>query len=185
MPTAAKSTASRKPKIIVKNSRIHGRGVYAGRPLKKGERVIEYKGELISWKECDRRPPSDPDDPHHTFFFSLSDGKHVIDAAVGGNAAKWINHSCAPNCEAEEDDDANRVFIVTKREIKTGEELNYDYGLIMDGRITAQEKKNYECRCGSKACRGTMLDIKPKRKQAKTAPKKASKKAAKKAAKAK
>jgi len=178
MSTAAKSRPARKPKIVVRNSRIHGRGVYAGRKLAKGERVIEYKGELISWKECDRRPPSDPDDPHHTFFFSLSDGKHVIDAAVGGNAAKWINHSCEPNCEAEEDDDENRVFIVTKREIKTGEELNYDYGLIMDGRITAQEKKNYACRCGSPKCRGTMLDVKPKRKKSKSAAKKKAKQAA-------
>ena len=133
-PAAARNAIpSRKPKIVVKISRIHGRGVYAGRKLKKGERVVEYKGELITWKECDRRPPSDPSDPHHTFFFSLSDGKHVIDAAVGGNAAKWINHSCQPNCETEEDDDARRVFIVALRDIKAGEELNYDYGLIMDG----------------------------------------------------
>jgi len=163
MPTrssATPSTPARKPKIIVKNSRIHGRGVYAGRKLKKGERVVEYKGELISWKECDRRPPSDPDDPHHTFFFSLSDGKHVIDASVGGNAAKWINHSCDPNCETEEDDEGRHVYIVTLRDIKAGEELNYDYGLIVDERITPTLKKNHECRCGAKTCRGTMLALK-------------------------
>ncbi len=124
-PTPA---AARQPKIIVKNSRVHGRGVYAGRKLAKGERVIEYKGELISWKECDRRPPSDPDDPFHTFFFSLSDGKHVLDASVGGNDARWINHSCNPNCETEEDDEARRVFVVTTRDVNAGEELNYDYG---------------------------------------------------------
>jgi len=162
MPATANSTTRRKPKIVVKNSRIHGRGVYAGRKIAKGERVIEYKGELITWKECDRRPPSDPDDPHHTFFFSLSDGKHVIDAAVGGNAAKWINHSCEPNCEAEEDDEDNRVFIVALRDIKAGEELNYDYGLITDERMTPAVKKNYACRCGSKGCRGTMLALKSK-----------------------
>jgi SET domain-containing protein len=177
MPTrntaaARKATPASKPKIVVKNSRIHGRGVYAGRKLAKGERVVEYKGELITWKECDRRPPSDPDDPHHTFFFSLSDGKHVIDAAVGGNAAKWINHSCDPNCETEEDDEGQRVFIVALRDIKAGEELNYDYGLIMDGRITAQEKKNYACHCGTRKCRGTMLDLKPKGKAAKKAARK-------------
>lgn len=164
---AAPASASRSSKILVKNSPVHGRGVYAARDLKKGERVVEYKGELITWKECDRRPPSDPDDPYHTFFFSLSDGKHVIDAAVGGNAAKWINHSCSPNCETEEDDDARRVFIVTTREVKAGEELNYDYGLIIDERITPTLKKNYECRCGSKNCRGTMLALKSKPKAAK------------------
>lgn len=173
--TATKPAAARKPKIVVKNSRIHGRGVYAGRKLAKGERVIEYKGELITWKECDRRPPSDPDDPHHTFFFSLSDGKHVIDAAVGGNAAKWINHSCEPNCEAEEDDEDNRVFIVALRDIKAGEELNYDYGLITDERITPTVKKNYECRCGSKDCRGTMLALKSKKKPAKSSKRKTAK----------
>jgi uncharacterized protein len=159
VPTPA---AARQPKIIVKNSRVHGRGVYAGRKLAKGERVIEYKGELISWKECDRRPPSDPDDPYHTFFFSLSDGKHVIDASVGGNAARWINHSCNPNCETEEDDEAPRVFVVATRDINPGEELNYDYGLVIDERMTPTLKKNYECRCGSKNCRGTMLALKSK-----------------------
>ena len=174
--TAAKPAAARKPRIVVKNSRIHGRGVYAGRKLAKGERVIEYKGELITWKECDRRPPSDPDDPNHTFFFSLSDGKHVIDAAVGGNAAKWINHSCEPNCEAEEDDEDNRVFIVTLRDIRPGEELNYDYGLITDERITPTVKKNYECRCGSKDCRGTMLALKSKKKPAKSSKRKTAQK---------
>lgn len=180
--STAPKPAARQPKIIVKNSRIHGRGVYAARNLKKGERVIEYKGELISWKECDRRPPSDPDDPFHTFFFSLSDGKHVIDASVGGNDARWINHSCNPNCETEEDDEARRVFVVTTRDVNAGEELNYDYGLIIDERITPTLKQNYECRCGARNCRGTMLALKSKPK-AKTAAKKAADKAANKAAK--
>jgi hypothetical protein len=172
-PRAAAATGRR---IAVRNSPIHGRGVYAARALAKGEKVIEYKGEFITWKECDRRPPSDPNDPHHTFFFSLSDGKHVIDAAVGGNAARWINHACNPNCETEEDADGRRVFIMARRNINAGEELNYDYGLIIDERITPTVKKNYECRCGARNCRGTMLALKSK-------PKKAAKKAAKKTAK--
>jgi uncharacterized protein len=163
--TAKKSSASRRPKISVRNSRIHGRGVYAARRIAKGERVIEYKGEIITWKEADRRPPSDPDDPHHTFFFSLDDGKHVIDAAVDGNAARWINHSCDPNCETEEDDDEDRVYIVALRDIRPGEELFYDYGLIIDERITPTLKKNYECRCGAKDCRGTMLALRKRRKK--------------------
>ncbi|HSB23402.1 MAG TPA: SET domain-containing protein, partial [Burkholderiaceae bacterium] len=135
----------------------HGRGVYAARKLEKGERIIEYRGERITWKECDRRPPSDPDDPNHTFFFSLSDGKHVIDANVGGNAARWINHACNPNCESDIDEDNHRVFIKAVRAIKPGEELFYDYGLVIDERYTPKVKKQFACRCGARDCRGTML----------------------------
>ncbi|MCS7102136.1 MAG: SET domain-containing protein-lysine N-methyltransferase [Burkholderiaceae bacterium] len=160
---ARKRTARRhRPKLIVKSSRIHGRGVYAGRRFRAGERIIEYKGEIITWKECDRRPPSDPDDPNHTFYFALSDGKRVIDANVGGNAARWINHSCDPNCETEEDGD--RVWIQAIRDIAPGEELSYDYGLIIDERITPTLKRQYACRCGAPNCRGTMLAL-PKRRR--------------------
>ena len=157
----------RKPRIIVKNSRIHGRGVYAARPLKAGENIIEYRGERIPWKEADRRPPSNPEDPYHTFFFSLDDQKTVIDAGVGGNAARWINHSCDPNCETEETGDG-RVFIQAIRDIRPGEELNYDYSLTIEERLTPTLRKNYECRCGSKNCRGTMLGL-SKRQMPKTA----------------
>jgi SET domain-containing protein len=149
-------SSTRKPRIIVRNSRIHGRGVYAARRLKAGEVIIEYKGERISWKEADRRPSSDPDDPHHTFYFSLSDGKTVIDANVGGNAARWINHSCDPNCESDESDDG-RVFIQAMRDIRKGEELNYDYALVIDERMTPALKRSYACHCGARKCRGTML----------------------------
>lgn len=149
-------------KILVKSSRIHGRGVYAARKIAKGERIIEYRGERISWREADRRPPSDPNDEHHTFFFSLEDGKRVIDAKVGGNAARWINHSCAPNCETEEEE--GRVYIQALRDIKRGEELFYDYGLITDERITPTLKKQYQCLCGAKDCRGTMLALRKRKK---------------------
>jgi SET domain-containing protein len=149
--------AALKPKIVVKTSRIHGRGVYAARRLTKGERIIEYRGERITWKECDRRPPSDPDDPNHTFFFALSDGKHVIDANVRGNVARWINHGCDPNCETEEED--GRVWIQALRDIRRGEELSYDYGLIVDERITPTLRKQYQCLCGARNCRGTMLAL--------------------------
>ena len=73
----------------------------------------------------------------------------------GRKAARWINHSCNPNCEADEDE--GRVFIKALRNIKAGEELNYDYGLILDGRHTAKIKKEFACRCGSRKCRGTLL----------------------------
>ena len=122
---------------------------------------IEYKGERISWKLAQKRHPHDPKDPNHTFYFSLDDGR-VIDAKYGGNAARWINHSCNPSCETREDefDGMPRVFIYAKRALKVGEELFYDYSLDIEGRITKQMKKDYECRCGAKKCRGTMLALK-------------------------
>jgi len=158
---AASKTRRYLSKITVKTSRIHGRGVYAARKITAGERIIEYRGERITWKECDRRPPSDPDDPNHTFFFSLSDGKHVIDANVAGNAARWINHACDPNCETEEED--GRVWIQAMRDIRRGEELFYDYGLIVDERITPTLKKQYQCLCGATKCRGTMLALRKRK----------------------
>ena len=148
----------------VRNSEIHGRGVFAARNLRKGACIIEYKGQRVSWPEALERPDSDPDNPYHTFFFSLDDGR-VIDASVRGNAARWINHSCAPNCETEEDDDG-RVFIYAKRAIAAGEELTYDYKLTVDPPITRADIRGYACRCGAKRCRGTMLELK-KKKQAK------------------
>jgi hypothetical protein len=163
MSQAVKKTSPKsRARFVVKQSRIHGLGIVAARPIKPGERIVEYKGEIISWKEADRRPSADPDDPHHTFLFALSDGKRVIDANVNGNAARWINHSCDPNCETEETDEG-RVFIQAIRAIKRGEELNYDYGLIVDERITPTLKKQHECRCGAKDCRGTMLALRKRR----------------------
>jgi SET domain-containing protein len=93
----------------------------------------------------------------------LDDGR-VIDAKYGGNAARWINHSCKPICETKEGVYAGeaRVFIYAKRNLKVGEELFYDYSLDIEGRITKQMKKDYECRCGAKKCRGTMLALKGK-----------------------
>jgi SET domain-containing protein len=144
-------------RIQVRRSGIHGKGVFALRDIAEGETVIEYVGEIITWKQADKRAPSDPDDENHTFFFSIADGKRVIDANVGGNAARWINHSCDPNCESDEDDETERVFIKALRNIKAGEELYYDYGLVIDERYTPKLKAQYRCLCGAKNCRGTML----------------------------
>lgn len=153
---AKRATAVKRSKIEVQRSGIHGRGVYAARDIKKGERIIEYTGRIISWKEADRVPPSDPDDPNHTFLFSLSDGKRVIDASAARNAARWINHSCDPNCETEETDEG-RVFIEALRAIPRGAELHYDYCLVIDEKITKKLKREYRCLCGAPNCRGTML----------------------------
>ena len=141
-------------RIQVRRSGIHGKGVFALLPLKKGEAVIEYTGEVISWKEALRRHPHDPSDPQHTFYFHVDD-HNVIDGARGGNASRWINHACTPNCEADEVD--GRIFIKTLRALKPGQELFYDYGLTIDERYTPKLKKLYPCRCGTRDCRGTLL----------------------------
>ena len=151
-PAATKPVASRR--IQTRRSGVHGKGVYAVVDLAEGETLIEYVGEVITWDEALERHPHDPADPNHTFYFHIDEG-HVIDAKVGGNSSRWINHSCAPNCEAEIDE--GRVFIRARRNIKAGEELFYDYGLVIDEPYTAKLKAQYPCWCGSKNCRGTLL----------------------------
>ena len=141
-------------RIQVRRSGIHGKGVFALQPLTKGQALIEYLGQIITWREALRRHPHDPSDPQHTFYFHIDD-RRVIDAAHGGNAARWINHACSPNCEADEQ--GGRVFIKALRRIAAGEELFYDYGLTIDERYTTKLKKLYPCRCGSFNCRGTLL----------------------------
>jgi uncharacterized protein len=145
------------PRTQVRESGIHGKGVYAIRPLKAGSKVLEYKGEIITWEEALARHPHDPAQPNHTFYFHLDDG-HVIDGKYQGNSAKWINHSCEPNLEAEQDGD--RVFLRALRDITVGEELFFDYALIIDARKTAKVKQEYACWCGASTCRGTMLALK-------------------------
>ncbi|MFC6281627.1 MULTISPECIES: SET domain-containing protein [Polaromonas] len=159
-----------------RRSGVHGKGVFALNDLAEGETLIEYVGEIISWKEALRRHPHDPKDPNHTFYFHM-DENHVIDAKHGGNSSRWINHSCQPNCEADEND--GRVFIKALRNIKAGEELFYDYGLIIDAKYTKKLKAEYPCWCGAKSCRGTLLA--PKDKDSKGDKKKEKEKAEKKA----
>lgn len=133
---------------------MHGKGVFALTDFAKGETIIEYVGEIISWKEALRRHPHDPTDPNHTFYFHI-DEKHVIDAKYGGNSSRWINHSCKPSCEPDEVD--GRIFIKAIRDIKAGEELSYDYGLVIDAPMTPELKLEYPCWCSAKKCRGTLL----------------------------
>ncbi len=141
-------------RVQVKRSTVHGRGVFAMVEMAAGELILEYTGEIIDWPEALRRHPHDPSDPNHTFYFSLEDGR-VIDANHGGNSSRWINHACEPNCIADETD--GRVFIRALLPLNPGDELFYDYGLVLDERITPKLKKQYACRCGAPSCRGTML----------------------------
>jgi hypothetical protein len=148
-------STKKKPLYRVRNSIIHGRGVFATRKIRKGKTILEYRGERTTWAIASRRPDSDPENPYHTFVFELADGK-VIDAGRRGNAARWINHSCDPNCETYEDEDG-RVFIEARRKIRVGEELTYDYRLSWDGRVTRKVREAFACRCGTSRCRGSML----------------------------
>lgn len=144
--------------VETRDSGIHGRGVYATRSIKKGTRVVEYLGERITHAEADRRYERKGDDDGHTFLFIASQ-RTVIDAGVHGNDARFINHSCAPNCETVIED--GRVFIESIRRIKPGEELGYDYQLTWESTDDPVELSLYSCRCGAKRCRGTMLDREP------------------------
>lgn len=164
MTPAAPFQATPGRRLQIRRSGVHGKGVYALRDMAAGERLIEYTGEVITWDEALRRHPHDPAQPTHTFYFHI-DPDHVIDAKYGGNASRWINHSCAPNCEAEQTEDA-RVFIRALRDIAAGEELFYDYGLVIDEPCTRQLKAEYPCWCGSPGCRGTLLAPKKRRRPA-------------------
>jgi hypothetical protein len=138
----------------VRRSRIHGTGVFATRAIKKGARLIEYVGERVSHAEADRRYAHKADNDNHTFLFTV-DARTVIDAGVGGNAARFINHSCDPNCETVIEN--RRIFIEATRDIAPGEELGYDYMIERDAGDPANIDDVFRCRCGSVACRGSML----------------------------
>ncbi len=159
-------------KIVARRSAIHGTGVFASMPIAKGERIIEYTGRIRTHAQVDRGSAGSAESGH-TFLFTLND-KYVIDGTIEGNVARWINHSCAPNCEAvlEEDADGNkrgdRVFIEARKSIKPGDELSYNYGITLGEPHTARMKKIWECRCGAKKCTGTMLQPKRKPKAAAT-----------------
>ncbi|RPH67485.1 MAG: SET domain-containing protein-lysine N-methyltransferase [Burkholderiales bacterium] len=152
-------------RIVTRRSAIHGNGMFAAVDIPAGTRLIQYRGRLLTHAQSDERY-GDGVDSGHTFLFSLNDD-YVIDANEAGNSARWINHGCAPNCEAVLDEDAggdrrrDRVFIESIRDIREGEELTYDYGIVLEVRHTPAMKRIWACRCGAPQCTGTML--KPKR----------------------
>jgi uncharacterized protein len=150
------STSKRKTlrRFAVRRSPIHGRGVFALTTIPKGARLIEYTGERISHEEADRRYAAEHEHSPHTMLFTVNDDV-VIDATRRGSSARWFNHSCSPNCEVEDEND--RIFIDTRREIRAGEELTYDYNLQLGEPHTAAAKRENPCFCGSRRCRGTLL----------------------------
>ena len=153
MPAKTKSKKS-KLRFKVRSSAIAGRGAFATERIRKGTRIIEYLGERISHSEADRRYPED--DPSEIVLLFVVDKRTVVDAAVDGNEARFINHSCDPNCEPVIA--KRRIFIEAIRTIEPGEELTYDYNLTREKGDGAQAERNYACHCGSPNCRGTMLE---------------------------
>ncbi|MBN1208776.1 MAG: SET domain-containing protein-lysine N-methyltransferase [Myxococcaceae bacterium] len=138
----------------LRRSPIQGLGAFATRRIRKGTRIIEYTGERISQDEADTRYNDEAMSRHHTFLFTL-DEKTVLDAAVGGNEARFINHSCDPNCQALIEDD--RIFIYALKNIEPGTELVYDYAYERAEGMDEESEELYVCRCGAKSCRGTIL----------------------------
>ena len=136
---------------------MHGRGAFATRPIPSGTRLIEYAGRRISSEEAAARPEA-TDGTHHTLLFAIEDDdgtEIVVDAGVGGNDARFINHSCDPNCDAIVE--GGRIWIETIRDVAAGEELAYDYAFELAERHSPAAKRRYPCRCGAPTCRGTML----------------------------
>ncbi len=153
-------------RIAARRSPIHGNGVFALVDIPAHTELIEYRGKRLTHAQADRLH-ANTSDSGHTFLFTLND-KYVLDANSEGNIARWINHSCAPNCRAllEEDADGDarkdRVLIETLRPLRACEELTYDYGIVLAERLTPRLKAIWACCCGAPRCTGTML--KPKRK---------------------
>ena len=151
---AGKTAARGAPLFKVRRSRVHGRGVFALRRIRKGTRIVEYLGDRVSHREADQRYADRDERDNHTFLF-IVDARTVIDAGVGGNDARFINHSCDPNCETVIEE--RRVFIEALRTIQPGEELHYDYQLGRSRDDPPDVDEIYACRCGQTNCRGTML----------------------------
>jgi uncharacterized protein len=165
-----KITRSGNSLIEVRNSPIHGYGVFARRRIRKGSNVVEYLGDRVSHDEADSRYAGK--DPHdsHTFLFTV-DRRTVIDGGSNGNEARFINHACEPNCESTILN--RRVFIQAVRTIQPGEELAYDYLIQRDPGDYPNVDRIFACRCSAARCRGSMLEPrKTVKKKSRTATKK-------------
>jgi len=152
------------PPVLVRRSRIQGRGVFAARDIVEGERIIEYTGALLSHAQADALCEDESARRHHTFLFAVDD-RCVIDGANGGNESRFINHSCDPNCESVIV--GRRVYIHALRAVGSGEELLYDYWYVTDESYTLDElRRVYPCRCRASNCRGTLARPPRRRKRA-------------------
>jgi len=149
-------------RLIVRSSAIHAAGVFTLERIPKGRLIAEYTGTRMKHDDADNLYSERP----YTYLFGVGDGTYVVD---GFSMAMYLNHSCAPNCETEEDE-AEVVWIRAIRDIEAGEELVYDYCLY-DGEGEAP------CTCGAEKCRGTMYSPKELKRRKRTARELSSKKA--------
>jgi len=149
----------------IRKSKIQGRGAFSTRRLRAGQRIIEYIGDRITNAEADRRYDEERMSRHHTFLFTL-DGDTVIDGKARSNEARFINHSCDPNCEAVIEDE--QIWIYALKNIQPGVELAYDYQYERTGENDDELEKFYVCRCGSPKCRGSIMKPAQKRKKRKS-----------------
>ena len=166
--------ASQEPYFEIRSSPIAGKGAFALRRIPAGKRLIEYTGERVSHDVADARYAEEEAAGNtHTVLFSVDD-KIVIDAGVGGNEARFFNHSCDPNCQSNII--RKRVYLETLREIQPGEELTYDYEIPWEGESAENARRKWPCHCGAENCRGTLLlpPPKPRRKAKRNAKRKSS-----------
>ena len=142
------------PPLEIRASPMQGSGAFATCAIAAGTRLIEYAGERLTPAASDARYPDVSGERHHTFLFAIDD-EVVIDAAVDGNDARFINHSCDPNCDAVIEE--GRIWIETIRDVAPGEELAYDYAYVLEERHSPAAKRRFPCHCGTAVCRGTIL----------------------------
>ena len=140
----------------IRSSSIQGKGAFATQQISEGTYIIEYTGERISHDEADHRYGDSPED--HVVLFIVDDDI-VIDGGVNGNEARYINHSCDPNCQAVTDED--KIYIEALKTIQPGEELTFDYRLFRSDEYEPERDTLYACHCGARNCRGTMMAPKP------------------------
>src|SRR5215472_88157 len=140
--------------FVKRRSSIHGVGVFATRRIRAGRKLIAYLGQVLTEAEVRVRYTDDEVNDPHTFLFDIGSDRYV-DAGVGGNVARFINHSCDPNCETELSDGV--IWIRAIKNIQPGVELTYDYSLEIEKRAGRARRDLYACCCGTKKCRQTML----------------------------
>tara|TARA_B100001248_G_C27012940_1_gene288489 strand:+ start:63 stop:518 length:456 start_codon:yes stop_codon:yes gene_type:complete len=131
----------------IKKSKIDKNGLYANRDIKKGTKIIEYKGKIISVKQSETDPKFD--NGRAIYLFNLNK-KYDLDGDFKFNTARLINHSCNPNCEVF--GTGLKVFVYAMKNIKKGDELSYDYGFSYDS-----DYKQFPCKCRSKNCIGFIV----------------------------
>jgi SET domain-containing protein len=154
----------RQPRYLqVRRSALAGLGVFTSRAISKGTLLLEYLGERISHEEAGERYYAAKEPDAFVLLFTVN-RKIVIDGGVGGRAARYVNHSCDPNCEADAMGD--RIFITSIRDIPAGAELTYDYNMEAPSPLPRDWRRRYACRCGTPRCRGAIVVLPRRRKVA-------------------